>query len=439
MIAHQLKAAVVTALVLIAFAAAACSRVGAAQADQKWTTYTDPGAHAFTVEVPAGWQVAGGTQRISASDIREGVVMRSPDGAVQLFFGDPALPVFMVPSPALASMGLRTGMSFSPGPGMNLFLAAYVPGQRFAAQWGAFRISEICGQVALEGSRRLPQVADAADQMFRQLGVPGTMEAGDAAFGCVLANGAPAKGYAFTATRLTPTRSSELWNVASAAGYIAPADRLDEARALLAHVIESYRVDPVWAAQQQVMPANVGAVVIQTNAAIAQTILGALPETFVAAAQAPASTANMPAAPVEAPTPAPTEQASIPDQPPQDPYGGAAPNPYAPGPSMAGLQDAPPMDMSWAIQSQMINQANGDAAVRNAFNSAYAMLSQARANGHPVEGQLVLGNNPNTFGDGGYADRSNRTTRAIEDNTLRATQGCDRVMENSRGDRWYSC
>jgi len=167
--------------------------------------------------------------------------------------------------------------------------------------------------------------------------------------------------------------------------------------------------------------------------------MDASPDINMAAAEVPASPATMPAAPVETPVPVPPAQANGPVQPIQPPYGGSAPTPYGPGPSMANLQGGPPMDMSWAIQSQLANQANGDAAVRNAFNSAYAMLAQARADGHPVEGQLVLGNNPNTFGDGGYADRSNRTGRAIEDHTLRATQGCDRVIENSRGDRWYSC
>jgi hypothetical protein len=435
MTVHRLRAILFfPALAMIAFGAAACLRGEAAlPADQQWTTYTDPGAHAFTVEAPAGWQVAGGTQLLSKLDTREGVVMRSPDGAIQLFFGDPALPLFTVPSPALEMNGLHEGMSVSPNPGMNVYVAAYVPGQRFAAQWGAVRVSQICGQVALTSSRPRPEVAGAVDGLYRQIGISGSTQAGDAGFDCVLSNGAQAKGYALTATQLSNLKAFRLWNVATAVGFIAPADRVAEARALLAHVIESYRVDPTWAAKQG-GPANYSELVVQTNAAIARTIMAATTDSNLAPAQAaaevPTGPTAAPVAPVETPAPSPV-QANLPLQAP--PY-------YGPVPSIAGLQgQGPPMDMSWAIRSQMANQVNGDAAVHNAFNSAYAMLAQARADGHPVEGQLVLGNNPNTYDPGDAAERADRTGRAIEDHTLRATRGCERLLENARGDRWYSC
>jgi hypothetical protein len=443
MFAYQLRAAFCATIALIVLGAAGCYRAPpAAPADTQWTTYADPGApHAFTIEAPVGWQVAGGTQVISPVDTREGVVMRSPDGAIQLFLGDPALPVFAVPTPMLASQGLRAGSVFSPGPGLSLFVAPYVTGQQFAAQWGGFRVSRVCGQVALKSSRRLPQAAGAVDALYREIGLPGSVEAGDAGFTCTLPTGAAAAGYAFTATRTSPATTMTFWNVAASAGFIAPTDRVAEARALLAHVIESYRVEPAWLAKQRGMPADAAQKVVQSNAAIATLIRA--PATFVAltAAQgdgpAPDVMAATPAA--EAPPSAPpTSTPNVPGPAPQVAY---APPPasYVPPRSFGGADGAPPMDMSWAIQSQLASQAAGDAAVRNAYNSAYAMLAQARADGHPVEGQLVLGNHPNTFGDGGYAERSARTTRAIEDHTLRATRGCERQYEDSQGNRWYTC
>ena len=431
MSARHMRTIFLTALAVIAIGAGGCWRRAPLQADQQWMTYTDPGAHAFTIEAPKGWQVAGGTQKISDKESREGVVMRSPDGAIQLFLGDPALPIFAVPSPALAGRGLRTGSSFSPGPGLNLFVADYVPGQQFSAQWGAFRVGEACSQVAVESSRRLPQVADAADTLFRQLGMAGSVEAGDANFRCVLSNGAPARGYALTATRLAPATTMNMWSVVNAVGFIAPADRAGEARALLAHVIESYRVDPAWLAQQQGVLARAGDITVQSNAFIAQTIRAASPDTTVASAEVPQPSALASAPPAQSPAPD-----AAPAGMPYPPTGETYPAPY---PAPASMSDAPPMDMSWAIRSQMANQAAGDTAVRNAFNSAYAMLARARADGHPVNGLLVPGNHPNDFTDGGWADRSNRTTRAIEDHTLRATQGCERLYEDSQGDRWYGC
>jgi hypothetical protein len=100
---------------------------------------------------------------------------------------------------------------------------------------------------------------------------------------------------------------------------------------------------------------------------------------------------------------------------------------------------APPMDMSWAIRSQMNNQVMGDRMARQAGMRAYRMLRAARRAGHPFNGTLVLGNNPNTFGDGGYAARSNAQHRALADYGLRAVRGCNRFHQDQYGNRWYSC
>jgi hypothetical protein len=52
-------------------------------AAMKFSTWTDPHEGAFQVSVPQGWKVVGGTYRLSAEDIRYGVVMDSPDGQVR--------------------------------------------------------------------------------------------------------------------------------------------------------------------------------------------------------------------------------------------------------------------------------------------------------------------------------------------------------------------
>ncbi|MBS0296779.1 MAG: hypothetical protein JSR45_10735 [Proteobacteria bacterium] len=104
----------------------------------------------------------------------------------------------------------------------------------------------------------------------------------------------------------------------------------------------------------------------------------------------------------------------------------------------ASAQGYPPMDMSWAIQSQMRNQMVGDQMARAAGMRAYRMLRAARRAGHPYNGTLVLGNHPNTFGDGGYAARSNAQHRALTDYSLRAIQGCTRYHYDAYS-RLYVC
>ena len=76
-----------------------------ARPDLTWTRYTDPVEHAFTIDVPQGWRVSGGTRRMSAVDIRLGVEAVSPDGLITLFYGDADVPIFTVPSDMLEMAG----------------------------------------------------------------------------------------------------------------------------------------------------------------------------------------------------------------------------------------------------------------------------------------------------------------------------------------------
>ena len=100
---------------------------------------------------------------------------------------------------------------------------------------------------------------------------------------------------------------------------------------------------------------------------------------------------------------------------------------------------APPMDMSWAIRSQMQNQAVGNAMVRRYQAQIYAMLAKARREGHPYNGVIMARNNPNTFGDGGYAARSAQQSRTAQDYDYRAVRGCTRLVQDAYGNRYYTC
>ncbi len=106
------------------------------------------------------------------------------------------------------------------------------------------------------------------------------------------------------------------------------------------------------------------------------------------------------------------------------------------GAGAASAQYAP-MDMSWAIQSQMRNQQMGDMMAYQAAMRAYAALARARAEGHPFNGTFVLGNNPNTFGDGGYAARSARQGRTAYDYDQRAVRG-NCLYQNAYGQQFYA-
>src|SRR3569833_4741944 len=110
----------------------------------QWTTFTDPSDHAFTVEVPAGWQVQGSLRRFSTQDVRSEVVARSPDGSMEVFLGDQSVPFFAMPTQMTQWAGLREGSIFLLGYGNNAVIARYVPGEAFAQSWGAICFGWVC-------------------------------------------------------------------------------------------------------------------------------------------------------------------------------------------------------------------------------------------------------------------------------------------------------
>ena len=104
--------------------------------------------------------------------------------------------------------------------------------------------------------------------------------------------------------------------------------------------------------------------------------------------------------------------------------------------STSVLAQAPPMDMSWAMQSQMQNQAMGDAAARNAAMAYYNHMRRLRAQGYrgpslptgvtneSLRNSINGANQASQAYIRGSQANSARTGAAIYDNGMRGTRGC---------------
>ncbi len=237
-----------------------------------WVTYADPAEHAFTIQVPQGWNISGGSRRMSTIEIRSGVDARSPDGAIDLFYGDLNIPIFTVPSPMLAMAGLRPGMIYNPGYGQQFVIMPYMNGENFAAQWGGKRVAGDCTGVSLVRAQGRPDASRSIDMAYAQGGVQTSILAGEANFSCT-AGGGRADGYVFAATELVQTQTSSLWDVKGFAGFVAPAARAGDASALLSHMVASFSIDPNWAAQQAQVTAQTNRIVEQTNQVVSNAII----------------------------------------------------------------------------------------------------------------------------------------------------------------------
>lgn len=238
----------------------------------RWVKFVDPVEHAFSIDVPAGWRVAGGVKRMSTVDIRSGVEAVSPDNTIDLFYGDPNVGVFTPPSPMLAAGGLRQGMTYSPGYGNNFLIEPYLNGQAFSAQWGQSRVAKDCTNVKRTGARARPDANQAIDMAYAQGGARTSILAGESSFSCNL-RGTPGAGYVFAATELVQTQVSSLWDVKSLVVVVSAAQRSSTAYALLGHMVASFAVNPQWQIAQNQTAAQTSRIVAQQNAFVSNAII----------------------------------------------------------------------------------------------------------------------------------------------------------------------
>jgi hypothetical protein len=116
----------------------------------------------------------------------------------------------------------------------------------------------------------------------------------------------------------------------------------------------------------------------------------------------------------------------------------------------AATAQAPPMDMSWAMQSQMRNQAMGDAAARNAAMAYYNYMRRLRARGYrgpslatgvtsdSLRRSVQGANDASQAYIHGAQINSGRTGAAIHDHDMRAVRGCY-YGRDWRGNLAYVC
>lgn len=216
-----------------------------AQAPQAggWSRFTDPTEHAFTVAAPPGWQVSGGVKRIAPSEAYPWMTAVSPDGATELFIGDPDVPMFMMPNP---QMGMREG-SQTPGLHRPARVMRYRPGAEFAAMYGASSLPQVCSNVRLLKTEPFPELED---EIRGKMMVPAQgntrLDTGSASFTCEKDGQRYSALVAAGTFLLDPTGVGGNWQAVTVFGFRAPQGHEAEAVQVLAKVRQSLQVNPQW-------------------------------------------------------------------------------------------------------------------------------------------------------------------------------------------------
>jgi len=209
-----------------------------------WVRWTDPREGAFGASVPRGWNVSGGSFRQSATDIRKSVVLLSPDGQIRVTAGDANLGAFAVPNQMYARVGLRPGASTSLGDGTRLEIRGFEPARQFLQQYVARTVGRECtGPRVLPADERPDLVTAAKAQAGAQSARQAQVTAAGVSFACTW-NGREAHGYYAAAMVLVSSGHSSIWYIDSLYGYVAVAERQQEAESISRHVSDSMQVNP---------------------------------------------------------------------------------------------------------------------------------------------------------------------------------------------------
>ncbi|HZU30734.1 MAG TPA: hypothetical protein VFB79_06435 [Candidatus Angelobacter sp.] len=207
----------------------------------------DPKEDAFTLNVPQGWQVSGGTVRDSAMDPRHVVRAVSPDG-IQILLSDPTLIPRETPNPMFSYGGIREGQVIRGAWGGPLLVARYQGGEQFAQ---SYIRGTLCRQPQISSSSTL---ADATRQLNQQamaygraVGAPTQASVGEASFHC----GAQV-GYVRASTVVGgPPNGAQVWGVLELSGFVVTdASKASFARYVLNNVVSSLQMNPEWLARQ---------------------------------------------------------------------------------------------------------------------------------------------------------------------------------------------
>lgn len=212
-------------------------------ANLQYVRWSDPRENAFSLQVPAGWQTAGGVIRYTNLEIGSGVRTASPDGNSVIVFNDPRIRTAMTPI-----QGARVG---SPAYGGGVFLP-YVPGLQFAE---TYLRQYLLGDAGMQlqqviSKRERPDLSAISNQAHARGNVnpagPTRTTHGEIVFTAVR-NGQKLSGYLLAATDFTPSMAGmgHIWR-GSVFAYVAPEAEVNRVTQVVSRMMSTAQLNAAW-------------------------------------------------------------------------------------------------------------------------------------------------------------------------------------------------
>ena len=227
--------------------------------------FQDPAEDAFTVDVPAGWDVRGGIVRKSSVDVRTYLQMTSPGNEIAIALGDPEIGGFIVPTPPVYGMGgLREGQMY---PGGSAMVSRYLPGPVFARGY----IPSVARRTGAT-SVQIRDVRERTDLNSRLSGIAQqVITAGEASFSCTR-NGRENAGYVLAGTQINTIAEMSMWWVTTLVAWVAPPEQTRIVDAVILRIMRTFQVNSAWFNRQQQTTAETSRIVSKTNEEVSRII-----------------------------------------------------------------------------------------------------------------------------------------------------------------------
>lgn len=213
-----------------------------------WVQFTDPAEGAFSMSVPAGWQVLGGMYRFGYFDVRWTMQVRSLDGKAIIRIDDPDVPPYELPS---AHSGPVGHADFKPNQ-YQMVVENYEDAETYATAYAKKRFASVCTSLTARAADWTPTMPTDWQS------APGAkMTQASLAYDCPTSAGARIVA---VFARDTQAPGQGFWTVDPIISIIATSDALQNAESMTQHMIDSWQETPAWRQYQQQM----------TNAGLAQ-------------------------------------------------------------------------------------------------------------------------------------------------------------------------
>jgi hypothetical protein len=211
-----------------------------------YTTWVDPIEGAFSVEVPQGWTVDGGTYDVFGTKLPY-YSMLSPDEEILAFVGQTEILLSLQPSPAWRDYA--EGDTVYAEGNYYVRVAAYKRGVEAAEEIVQTTIAPLCEQFSITERRDLPTSSGLTPDQSAFI------SSGEVTYNCVI-EGVPAVGYQYAATYATiDPNYGEVWTIQDVLGFIAAENRAEEAVTAMTHAIQTFLLNQDWVTvQQQQLP-----------------------------------------------------------------------------------------------------------------------------------------------------------------------------------------